>query len=473
MISVEFQQILKFWLQLRRLDPRGPPEARWIVHSQTWCASSGFQPTYFAFQKRGISFHGLVGPVKPYKKVILTITGRDAPGQLGEFLRIFSQHEVMVRDIDQVTIYGQLTLVLLFHFDDEPEAGSAQNGFFRDLVFAAHELDLNLDFIPLTEEEEAQPIYNPSKYVLTIISDSLESRKLYLITKALGDKSCNITKIRKLSDEPAVYEMRIQFHENIPPWEVQQYCLELTENTGVDIALQPESIFRRSKRLVVFDMDSTLIKQEVIDEMAREAGVFEEVAEVTHQAMEGKLDFKEAFAERIAHFKGQTDDIYDKVFHRLELREGVSDLAKILKKLGYKLAIISGGFLPVVEKFREQLGFDYAFANQLEAENGVLTGRHLGEVIDGNSKARLLLEIAREEGISPEQVIAIGDGANDVKMLSTAGMGIAFCAKKIVQQQAKVALNLERMDVVLSLLGLETREIKSLLEDGPPRPEAG
>ena len=235
--------------------------------------------------------------------------------------------------------------------------------------------------------------------------------------------------------------------------------LRLAGELGVDIAFQKDNAFRRNRRLVCFDMDSTLIEHEVIDELAKAAGVGEQVAEITERAMLGELDFTQSFQARVALLKGLDASVLESIAQSLKLTEGAEHLMRTLKALGYKTAILSGGFTYFGEYLQSKLGIDYVFANSLEIEDGKVTGRVVGRVVDGNRKAELLREIAQKEGVNLEQVIAVGDGANDLPMLSIAGLGIAFRAKPLVKANAKQSISTLGLDGILYLLGVRDRDI--------------
>jgi phosphoserine phosphatase len=273
----------------------------------------------------------------------------------------------------------------------------------------------------------------------------------------------NIDKIHRLSSSTlSSLELILGGDSKADPVSLRTELLQLQSVHGCDVALQREGLMRRSKRLVVMDMDSTLIQQEVIDELARAVGVYDEVAAVTHRAMNGELPFDEALRERVKLLAGAPASILTEVLEQIELTPGAERLVRVLKRLGYRLAVISGGFIQVTEPIRARLGLDYGFANTLEIVDGKLTGRVTGPIINRQRKADLLESLAQTERISLDQVIAIGDGANDLDMLARAGLGIAFRAKRIVQQQAKYALNQQNLDAVLYLLGLHDEEVREL-----------
>jgi len=284
----------------------------------------------------------------------------------------------------------------------------------------------------------------------------------------------NIDRIHRLSGRPTLHTNNNANHEsgtkacvqisvrgNCNQAEVKAKLFQISHETGVDVAFHPDSIFHRSHRLVAFDMDSTLIQMEVIDELAKRAGVGEKVAAITARAMHGEIDWNQSFKERLGLLEGLSESVLEDISNNMPLTEGLEDLVKILKKLGYKLAIISGGFEYFANHLKTKLGFDYVYANKLEIVDGKVTGRVTGDVVNAKRKAEALREIAEKENIALSQTIAIGDGANDLLMLSTAGLGVAFHAKPIVREKAKHAISSVGLDGLLYLLGISDRDIEA------------
>lgn len=262
-------------------------------------------------------------------------------------------------------------------------------------------------------------------------------------------------------------DFRLSVPQTLDMSKLRTDLFELSSSHGTDIALQRDDVFRKNKRLVVFDMDSTLIRQEVIDEIARHAGVVDQVAAITEAAMNGEIDFKESLRRRVALLNGTSVDVIEKVKESLTFTEGAHFLCRALKKLGFKLAVISGGFMPLALYVKAELGLDYAFANQLKVswDGKTLTGETVGPIVDGIRKAELLDVLAQAEGVTPKQVIAVGDGANDLWMLNKAGLGIAFNAKPRVQQQAPSRINQKSLKYVLTLLGFSEQDLEQLSSD--------
>ena len=275
----------------------------------------------------------------------------------------------------------------------------------------------------------------------------------------------SVEKMSRLTEHALkAIDFRLSVPTAIDMTRLKQEVLDLGKRFGTDVALQPHTVFRRHKRLVVFDMDSTLIRQEVIDEIASHAGVVDQVALITERAMNGELDFKASLRARVALLKGTPVSVLDKVRQTIQFNDGAHFLCRTLKRLGYKLAVISGGFIPLAKHVKDELGLDYAFANQLAvSEDGkTLTGETIGPIVDGERKAELLGVIAQAEGLSPNQVVAIGDGANDLWMMDAAGLGIAFNAKPRVQERALARINQPSLANVLYLLGYNDEEVRQL-----------
>ena len=392
--------------------------------------------------------------------VLITVSGQDAPGITSELTGILAGAEARIQDIGQAVIHGLLSLSILF---DVPDVSGAAAGsppaVLKDLLFKSVQLGLKLEYKLLPQART--PLPPAHRYAITLLADQIPATALHQVTHTLAQSRFNIDLIQRLSeDEFSCVEMIVATQDQREEPELKKKLLAIAREQGVDIALQREGLFRRSKRLVVFDLDSTLIQCEVIDEFAREMGVFEQVAAITDEAMNGKLDFNESLRRRVEKLRGLTPGQIQSVYERIRLTPGAESLIQTLKKLGYQTAIISGGFTTIAEKLGARLGIDRVFANQLEfGADGAATGRVIPPVVNAQRKADLLEQLARELNLNPEQVIAIGDGANDLLMLERAGLGIAFNAKPIVREKAGTSINSKGLDAILHLLGISKKDL--------------
>ncbi len=391
--------------------------------------------------------------------VLINVSGRDKPGLTSEITGIMGRYDVRILDIGQAVIHDHLTWGILAEIPDESKASSV----IRELLFRLHALDLQVRFAPITETAYQQWAAgrNRACYIVTLLSRDIKAEQIARVSAITARHGLNIDNITRLSARPSLNPTEnriacIEFSVRGTPSDPEQLrsdFLHIAGEMNVDIAFQEDSIFRRNRRLVVFDMDSTLIEAEVIDELAREAGVGDQVAGITERAMLGELDFSQSFAERLALLKGLDESVLEGIAQRLKLTEGAEHLLKSLKSLGYRTAILSGGFNYFARHLQQKLGIDYIYANELEIENGKVTGRVAGRIVDGQRKAELLLEIAARENVSREQVIAVGDGANDLPMLSQAGLGVAFRAKPLVKESARHSISTLGLDAILYLIG--------------------
>lgn len=398
--------------------------------------------------------------------ILLNISGEDKPGLTSTLTDVLAHYNVNILDIGQAVIHEDLGLGILF----EVPAKAESSPILKDLLFKAYEVGLNVKFTPIPENKYDEWVANQGKerFIVTLISKKLTAQQLAAVTKEISDQGLNIDVISRLSgriplnDKNGNSKSVVEFSVRGTPKDIEKMktCfIEIAGSTGVDIAFQEDNIYRRSRRLVCFDMDSTLIQAEVIDELARKAGVYDEVSAITEAAMRGELDFNESFVKRVALLKGLDESVLKEVAENLPLTEGAERLFATLKKYGYRTAILSGGFTYFGNFLKTKLGIDYVFANELEISNGKLTGRHTGEIIDGNKKAELLKLIAFKEDIQLDQVIAVGDGSNDLPMLRIAGLGIAFHAKPKVKASARHSISTIGLDAILYLLGFRDREI--------------
>ncbi|MFT4531457.1 MAG: phosphoserine phosphatase [Gammaproteobacteria bacterium] len=397
--------------------------------------------------------------------VLIRVTGADKPGLTSSISAILAQYDVTILDIGQAEIHDTLSLGILAAIPSRAESAPV----LKDVLFKVHELGLDVSFAPVTPESYDQWVSGQGKarHIITLLARAIEAEAISRITAIVAEHGLNIDQINRLSGRVPL-DKRSETTRACVEFSVRGVAdqkamraqfLEVANDLGVDIAFQEDDVYRRTRRLVCFDMDSTLIETEVIDELAHAAGVGEQVAEITERAMQGELDFTESFQQRVALLKGLSGDVLQGIAERLPVTEGAERLIRNLKALGYKTAILSGGFNYFGHYLQQKLGIDYVFANELEMEGNVVTGRVTGRVVDGQRKAELLRELAEREGIRLEQTIAVGDGANDLPMLSIAGLGIAFRAKPLVRENAKHAISTLGLDGILYLLGYHDRDI--------------
>jgi len=399
--------------------------------------------------------------------LVITISGRDRPGITAAFATILHRARARIVDVEQATL--QDVLALSFLIDLEHSADSQQD-VLKDLLYQAKEMDLDLNFRVFPHDEMVTR-KERFLYAITCISDRPMTGVLADIAPILAQRNVNIVTIRCLAETHfASLELIADGTHARPPRGFRAELLASAAASGIDLGIQRESFYRRNKRLIVFDMDSTLISQEIIDELARLRGVERDVVRITERAMAGDIEFATALEERVALLRGVTIEQMKTVARNVALNEGVDRVLRVVKHLGYKVGLISSGFNFFTEYLRTKLGLDYAYGNVLEMRDGVATGRLRMPIIDAAAKARLLHEIAVRERIHPEQVVAIGDGANDVAMLSEAGLGIAYRAKPRVKAQADASLS-GGMQGILYLLGITEHDLAEI-ERQPPDPQA-
>ncbi len=393
--------------------------------------------------------------------ILVRITGEDRPGLTSSIMEVLAQYDVTILDIGQADIHNTLTLGILFR-----SAESNSGHIMKNLLFKASDLGVNIRFYPVSTDEYNNwvSMQGKNRYILTLLGRKLSARQIQAVTSVLAEQGLNIDAIRRLTGRIPLDEHKeniracIEFSVRGTPRdreEMQGNLLKLSSELSMDFSFQLDNMYRRMRRLICFDMDSTLIETEVIDELAVRAGVGDKVKAITERAMRGEIDFKESFTERVALLKGLDESVMKEIAENLPITEGVDRLMYVLKQYGYKIAILSGGFTYFGNYLKNKYGIDYVYANELEIVDGKLTGRYVGEIVDGRRKAELLKLIAQVERVDIAQTIAVGDGANDLPMLSEAGLGIAFHAKPRVVANARQAINTIGLDGVLYFLGFK------------------
>jgi len=403
--------------------------------------------------------------MQPQTRVLhIDITGHDQPGVTHSLTAILAKGGVRILDIGQAVIHDALALGMLVELTDQIRSSS----LLTDLLLEAHQLGVQIRFTAVSGEEYASWVRAQSKgrFLITVLGPALTAVHLEAVTGVIAAVGLNIDRIDRLSgrtplDGNGIGRMCVEFSASgdlASEDGLRASLLGLTQDFDMDLAFQHDTVYRRNRRLVAFDMDSTLIQGEVIDELARLAGVGDRVSAITEAAMRGELDFKGSFRARVALLKGLPESALRTVVDTVPLMDGAERLIATLQKLGYKTAILSGGFTFMGRELQRRLGIDYLHSNELEIVDGVVTGEVKTEIVDGARKAHYLAEIARTEGLNMDQVIAVGDGANDLPMLRLAGLGIAFRAKPVVRQSARQAISTMGLDGILYLLGVRDRD---------------
>ncbi|HJT69712.1 MAG TPA: phosphoserine phosphatase SerB [Terriglobales bacterium] len=400
------------------------------------------------------------------KIVLINISGGDRPGLTSSLTETLANYRARIFDIGQAVVHETLALAILIEIPSNDEFMPLK----KDLIVKAHELELKIKFTPINEESFGHWVRSQGKFrfVVSALGRSITSEQLATISAQVSQHGFNIDRIERLSSRLSLtgrlenanscIELEISGEKDSSP-ALRAALMELTHKFELDIAFQRESIYRRNRRLVAFDMDSTLIQAEVIDELAKLHGAGDKVSAITAAAMRGELDFKQSLVRRVEALRGLSAQRLQDLVHTVQLAEGAERLISTLKMLGYKTAILSGGFNFFGRYLQTRLAIDYVFANDLQIVNGTLTGKLASEIVDGKKKAELLEFIARKENISLDQVVAVGDGANDLPMLNIAGMGIAFHAKPVVRESANHAVSHLGLDSILYLLGVRDRDL--------------
>ncbi len=397
----------------------------------------------------------------------INISGEDKPGMTSSLTEILARYDAFILDIGQANIHQSLTLGILFR-----TTADKSGNIMKELLFKASELGVMIRFTPIAESEYEHwvGLQGKNRYIITLLGRQVTAGHIAEVTRSVAEHGLNIDAIRRLTGRmplhtedraaKACIELSVRGSLSDADKSAMQEQFMNLSNHGLDVSFQKDDIYRRSRRLICFDMDSTLIETEVIDELAERAGVGDEVRAITASAMRGEIDFRESFARRVALLKGLDVSVMEEIARSLPITEGLERMMTILKRVGYKTAILSGGFTYFGNYLRQKYGFDYVYANELEVEEGHLTGRFTGEVVDGRRKAELLRLLCQFEGINLAQAVAVGDGANDLPMLSIAGLGIAFHAKPKVKATARQSISTIGLDGILYFLGLKDSRIE-------------
>lgn len=407
---------------------------------------------------------------QPHLELILVnISGYDRPGVTSALTEILANYDAAILDIGQSDIHHTLSLGLLFK-----TYSNVSGNIMKDLLFKASELNVQIRFTPISvaEYEEWVTLQGKNRWIVTLLGRRLTAKQIAAVTTIIADQNLNIDSIQRLTGRVPLEETAesrtkscVEFSVRGNPRDVsemQSQFMQLSGSEDFDISLQEDTMYRRCRRLVCFDMDSTLIETEVIDELAMRAGVGDKVKAITERAMRGEIDFDESFRERVSLLKGLDESVMRDIAEHLPVTEGVGRMMEVLKRAGFKTAILSGGFTYFGNYLKQKFGIDYVYANELEIVDGKLTGRYVGEIVNGRRKAELLRLLAQVENIDIAQTIAVGDGANDLPMLATAGLGIAFHAKPKVKATAGQSISTIGLDGVLYFIGFKD----SFISDG-------
>lgn len=398
--------------------------------------------------------------------LLLTLSGHDHPGVTAAFTEALSRHAVNILDIGQSVIHERLNLGMLLELPEGDESGAAM----KELLFLAHQQDLKINFAPIdaADYEHWVKAEGKPRYIVTLLGRKLSAANISHLAEVAAQHQLNIDGITRLSGRFSVSDSNrhvracVEFSLRGQVADIEQLrhdLLAITRDDEVDIAIQADDLYRRHRRLVVFDMDSTLIQCEVIDELAKAAGTDNEVVAITEAAMRGEIPFNESFERRLATLKGLDESVLKNIAENLPITEGADRLINTLKQLGYKVGILSGGFTYFANHLKQRWGLDCVSANELDIVDGKLTGKVSGEIVNGEKKAELLQKMAHSYGIDMRQTVAVGDGANDLPMLSIAGLGVAFHAKPLVRESARHSISTLGLDGLLYLLGVRDREV--------------
>lgn len=401
--------------------------------------------------------------------ILVNINGEDKPGLTAALTEILAKHGAFILDIGQSDIHRNVAIGILFK-----SMHNNSGEILKDLLFKAYEMEVNVKFTPISTERYSNwvSMQGKNRYIITLLGRILTAKQIAAVSRIIANQNLNIDNMIRLTgripldEEERAAKSCVELSVRGTPTDrqkMQQKFMELSSELNFDISFQEESMFRRMRRLICFDMDSTLIQTEVIDELAERAGVGEKVRAITESAMQGDIDFGESFKQRIKLLKGLDESVLKEVADNLPITEGLGRLMKVLQKVGFKTAILSGGFTYFGDYMKDKYGFDYMYANELEIVDGKLTGNYLGDIVTGNKKAELLKLIAQVEKIDIRQTVAVGDGANDLPMLGIAGLGIAFHAKPKVILNARQSLSSVGIDGILYFLGYKDSMLDSTM----------
>ncbi|MEV4731550.1 phosphoserine phosphatase SerB [Saccharopolyspora sp. NPDC049426] len=392
--------------------------------------------------------------------VLITVTGKDKPGVTSVLFAALTRHGVDIVDVEQVVIRGRLVLGVLVSTEIDPER--LQEAVEQAMATVGMVVDVEIG----AEDIDAAKL--GSTHAVVVLGQPVTARNFSDVSRALAEINVNIDSIRRVADYPVTgLELQVTAPNAEDDAELTEAMAALAASTGVDLAVERTGLSRRAKRLVVFDVDSTLIQGEVIEMLARRAGCEDQVREVTERAMRGELDFAESLRQRVAVLEGLPATVLDEVAAELELTPGARTTIRTLRRLGFHTGVVSGGFTQIIDQLVDELGMDFSAANELEVVDGKLTGKVIGEIVDRPGKAKALRQFAESFGVPAAQCVAVGDGANDIDMLTAAGLGVAFNAKPALREVADTALSYPFLDTVLFVLGVTRAEIESAdAEDG-------
>jgi phosphoserine phosphatase len=388
--------------------------------------------------------------------VLITVTGLDQPGVTSALFEVLSRHKVELLNVEQVVVRGRLTLAVLV----AGPADDAGGDVLRDEVTRAiHGVGLD---VSIERSDDIPVLREPSTHTIVVLGRPITAEAFGVVAREAAALGVNIDTIRGVSDYPVTgLELRVSVPSGAAYGQLQSALARVAVDESVDIALEDFSLSRRAKRLIVFDVDSTLIQGEVIEMLAARVGAEAAVAEVTEAAMRGELDFAESLHRRVATLAGLPAEVLDDVADKIELTPGARTTLRTLRRLGFHCGIVSGGFRQVIDPLAHELEMDFVAANELEIVDGKLTGRVIGNIIDRPGKAKALRDFAQQAGVPMEQTVAVGDGANDIDMLAAAGLGVAFNAKPALREVADASLSHPYLDTVLFILGVTRGEIEA------------